>query len=72
VTQRIFDRALIVLPNVKPITLHCLRDTNTSLLAKNGVPLDVISKRLSHASITITAERYLHVYQKRDTQPYRI
>jgi integrase len=53
-------------PKVKPITLHCLRDTNARLMAKRGVPLDVISKRLGHASIGITAVRYLHVYQERD------
>ena len=53
---------------VKAITLHCLRDTHASLLAKKGVPLEVVSKRLGHADIRVTAERYLHVYQERDTQ----
>jgi integrase len=53
---------------VKPITLHCLRDTHTSLLAKKGVPLEVVSKRLGRADIRVTAERHLHVYQERDTQ----
>lgn len=49
-----------------PITLHGLRDTHASLLAKAGVPLEVVSQRLGHASIGITAERYLHVYGERD------
>lgn len=53
---------------VKAITLHCLRDTYASLLAKKGVPLEVVSKRLGHADIRVTAERYLHVYQERDAQ----
>lgn len=53
---------------VKAITLHCLRDTHASLLAKKGAPLEVVSKRLGHADIRITAERYLHVYQERDEQ----
>ncbi|MFY9860883.1 MAG: site-specific integrase [Candidatus Cybelea sp.] len=53
---------------VKPITLHCLRDTHASLLAKSHVPIDVISKRLGHADIRITSERYLHVYEERDAQ----
>ncbi len=48
------------------ITLHCLRDTHASLPAKAGVQLEVISKRLGHASIAITAERYLDVYKDRD------
>ena len=43
---------------VTPITAHCLRDTHASLLAKKGVPLEVVSKRLGHADIRITAERY--------------
>jgi len=51
---------------VKPITLHDLRDTHASLLAKNGVPLEVVSKRLGHSSVGVTAERYLHVYSDRD------
>jgi hypothetical protein len=28
------------------------------------VPLEVVSKRLGHADIRITAERYLHVYRE--------
>ena len=53
---------------VKAITLHSLRDTHASLLAKKGVPLEVVSKRLGHADIRVTAERYLHIYQERDAQ----
>ncbi len=51
---------------VTPITLHGLRDTHASLCAQAGVPIEVISQRLGHASIGITVERYLHVYQGRD------
>lgn len=53
---------------VTPITLHGLRDTHASLLAKAGVPLEVVSKRLGHSNIAITAERYLDVYSDRDVQ----
>jgi integrase len=53
---------------VAAITLHGLRDTHASLCAKAGVPLEVISRRLGHASIGITAERYLHVYSERDAE----
>jgi len=42
-----------------------LRDTHASLLAQGGVPIEVVSKRLGHASIGITVERYLHVYTER-------
>jgi integrase len=50
------------------MTLHDLRDTHASLLAANGVPLEVVSRRLGHANIAITAERYLHVYRDRDAK----
>ncbi len=56
---------------VTPITAHCLRDTHASLLAKRGVPLEVVSKRLGHADIRITAERYLHVYRESDAAAAR-
>ncbi len=49
---------------VTPITLHGLRDTHASLCAKAGVPIEVVSQRLGHASIGVTVERYLHVYSK--------
>jgi integrase len=64
-----FGRAvgdLIRRSGVTRITLHGLRDTHASLCAKAGVPLEVVSQRLGHASIGITAERYLHVYSDRD------
>jgi integrase len=53
---------------VTPITLHGLRDTHASLCAKAGVPLEVVSNRLDHASIGVTAARYLHVYSDRDAE----
>lgn len=57
---------------IKPITLHCLRDTHASLLAKKGVALEVVSKRLGHADIRTTAERYLHVFRERDAAAARM
>jgi integrase len=57
---------LAVRAKVRPITAHCLRDTHASLLAKKGVPIEVVSKRLGHADIRVTTERYLHVYNDRD------
>ena len=57
---------------VTPITAHCLRDTHASLLAKRGVPLEVVSKRLGHADIRVTAERYLHVYRESDAAAARV
>jgi len=51
---------------VTPITLHGMRDTHASLLAKAGVPIEVIKDRLGHSSISVTVERYLDVYPERD------
>jgi integrase len=71
VNPRNFGKRVIELAaraKVMPITAHCLLDTHASLLAKKGTSLEVVSKRLGHADIRITAERYLHVHQKRDAQ----
>jgi integrase len=57
---------------VTPITAHCLRDTHASILAKKGVPLEVVSKRLGHSDIRVTAERYLHVYRESDAAAARV
>ena len=57
---------LVTRTKVAPITLHDLRDTHASLLAKAGVPIEVISHRLGHSCIGITVDRYLTVYQERD------
>lgn len=61
-------RYLVERAKVPYIRLHDLRDTHASLLGKHGVPLEVVSKRLGHATIGITAERYLHVYRERDAE----
>lgn len=59
-------RDLVKRSGVPRIRLHDLRDTHASLLAKAGVPLHVISRRLGHSSITITADRYLGMYRDQD------
>lgn len=63
---------LAVRAKVTPTTAHCLRNTHASLLAKKGVPLEVVSKRLGHADIRVTAERYLRVYRKSDAAAARV
>jgi integrase len=51
---------------VRRIRFHDLRDTHASLLAKAGVPIEVVSKRLGHSNIGITVDRYVTVYRERD------
>jgi integrase len=57
---------LIRRAGVTKVRLHDLRHTHVSLLAKAGQPLEVVSKRLGHANISITADRYLHFYSEQD------
>ncbi len=42
------------------------RDTHASLLAKAGVPIEVVSQRLGHSCIGVTVDRYVTVYRERD------
>ena len=53
---------LVLKKNVRP---HMLRHTHVSLLAEQGVPLEVISRRLGHKDSQITEDVYLHVTKKR-------
>ena len=46
---------------VKVIRFHDARHTHASLLLKAGVPLKVVSERLGHSSIAITADIYSHI-----------
>ena len=43
------------------ITPYSLRHTHTSYLLSKGLPIEYISKRLGHASISITLETYSHL-----------
>ena len=48
------------------IRLHDLRHTWASLALQQGVPLKVVSERLGHSSISITADTYQHVTEGMD------
>jgi integrase len=41
-------------------SLHTLRHSHGSQLLANGVPLPVVSKRLGHSSVYVTATVYSH------------
>jgi integrase len=47
---------------LEPFTPHEARHTYASLAAQAGVPIEDLSKYLGHSSITITADRYRHMY----------
>ena len=48
----------------RKLTPHALRHTHVALLAENGIPLDVISRRLGHADSAVTRDIYYHVTKK--------
>lgn len=43
------------------ITPYALRHTHTSYLLSKGIPIEYISKRLGHSSISITLDTYSHL-----------
>jgi len=51
-------------PGPRPV--HGLRHTYATLALEAGVPIEVVSKRLGHASIAITADLYQHVTKSVD------
>lgn len=54
------------LPN--GITLHTLRHTFGSSLVRHGVGIEVVSKLMGHANITITYLKYIHVIQEQEAK----
>jgi len=46
------------------ITPHALRHTHVSLLAEQGVSLDVISRRVGHEGSDVTRKIYLHITER--------
>lgn len=54
-SERLFD---------KNVTSHFMRHTHVALMAEQGVPLDVISRRLGHSNSKITSDIYFHVTKK--------
>jgi integrase len=58
ITQQ-FGR-LVKRSGLPTLTVHGIRHSYATMLRDQGVPLDVISKRLGHSSIAITADLYTH------------
>jgi integrase len=58
----------------RQITPHTLRHTHASLMFEQGVPLDVISRRLGHKNSKVTRDIYVHItdeLQRRDNDVIR-
>jgi integrase len=52
----------------KGASLHTLRHSHASHLLAAGVPLPVVSKRLGHANVHVTATIYAHALPGKDDQ----
>ena len=49
----------------RPLSLHSLRHTHTSLMFEAGASLDAVSLRLGHSDSRITRDIYLHLTEKK-------
>lgn len=66
--QRSLDR-LVKKTNInKQINLHILRHTFGSTLLRNGVNIEVISKLMGHANISITYNKYIHSIKEEEAK----
>lgn len=57
VLRRTFDR-IVTRTGLPRIRLHDVRHTHASLLLKAGVPVEVVSERLGHATASFTLDVY--------------
>jgi integrase len=56
----------------KGTSLHSLRHTHASELLDIGVPLPVVSARLGHSSVRVTADIYSHAIHGQDDEAARL
>ncbi|MBL1228165.1 site-specific integrase [Enterococcus sp. BWB1-3] len=52
--------------DIPTISFHGLRHTHGSLLLMQGIPMISVSKRLGHASLSITQDVYIHLMQEQE------
>lgn len=53
-------------------SVHSMRHTHATMLLEAGEELELVSKRLGHASIDITAKTYSHVLEARKNKSRRL
>jgi integrase len=66
VTKRF--RELAVAAGLRPIRLHDLRHGAASMMLASGLDIALVSKRLGHSSISITADTYSHLLENVDRE----
>ena len=66
--QRSLDRLLKKANIDKKVSLHTLRHTFGSYLLRKGVGIEVISKLMGHARITVTYNKYIHTIREEEAK----
>lgn len=66
--QRSLNRIIKDSELPQEMTLHTLRHTFGSALIRRGVGIEVVSKLMGHANITITYLKYIHVLQEQEAK----
>ena len=59
------------IPKPNGAALHLLRHSHGSHMLANGVPLPVVSARLGHSSVRVTADVYAHAIHGQDDEAVR-
>jgi integrase len=58
-------------PKPRGAALHLFRHTHASQMLDDGVPLPVVSQRLGHSSVRVTADIYSHAIHGQDDEAVR-
>ena len=66
--QRSLDRIVQKAGINKHVTLHTLRHTFGSTLLRHDVNIEVVSKLMGHANISITYNKYIHTIQEEEAK----
>lgn len=66
--QRSLNRIINKSTLLHDMTLHTLRHTFGSTLIRRGIGIEVVSKLMGHANITITYLKYIHVLQEQQAK----
>lgn len=66
--QRSLDRMIKGTDIKGNVTLHTLRHTFGSTMLRRGVNIEVVSKLMGHANISITYNKYIHTVQEEEAK----
>ena len=53
---------------IKRIRIHDLRHSHASLLIQHGANINVVAKRLGHADVEMTLNKYSHMYKSKEDE----